>query len=373
MPEVSRREIVAERVAALERNFARYVAAYDDSVPFSTDQYEAHAATILLRRSLGSAASAVEDDAFIMQLRKTLIAWRLGVRGSRLAAEEQFAEALRGRSAELARLDGLAIDDQNLDVEAVAHNLWDLIASLGIVDNKAKLVAGSKALHHVLPDLVVPMDRQWTGLFFGLHPPEWQDPDNQRRIFRRGFESFAAIARGVDPGRFVGGGWRTSRTKVLDNALIGFCKLELLSETQRVALPGTREFRFEVAGFPPAKNEALSMVGAGHSHAPRVVSLLTAVRDALEVERFNGFGSVPIWLDVVIYSPPGQDPWDATNYLGGIADVLEDKARRGALEHLADLAAVSLYANDRQIKQVSYRQEDASEARYVVRIRELEP
>jgi hypothetical protein len=32
MPEVSRREFLAERVAALERNFARYVAAYDDSV-----------------------------------------------------------------------------------------------------------------------------------------------------------------------------------------------------------------------------------------------------------------------------------------------------------------------------------------------------
>lgn len=35
---------------------------------------------------------------------------------------------------------------------------------------------------------------------------------------------------------------------------------------------------FDVPGFPPAKNEALSMLGAGHSHAPRVRLLLERAR-----------------------------------------------------------------------------------------------
>jgi hypothetical protein len=36
------------------------------------------------------------------------------------------------------------------------------------------------------------------------------------------------VARLVHPGQYVtGAGWRTSRTKILDNALIGFRKAEL--------------------------------------------------------------------------------------------------------------------------------------------------
>lgn len=62
-------------------------------------------------------------------------------------------------------------------------------------------------------------------------------------------------------------------------------------------------------------------------------------------------------MDVVLTPPADREAWDATNYLGGIADVLEHKALRGAeVEHLGHLANVWLYRNDRQIKQVSYRE-----------------
>ncbi len=37
-----------------------------------------------------------------------------------------------------------------------------------------------------------------------------------------------------------------------------------------------REVSFTVAGLPPAKNEALSMLGVGHGHAERVRALLVA-------------------------------------------------------------------------------------------------
>lgn len=76
----------------------------------------------------------------------------------------------------------------------------------------------------------------------------------------------------------------------------------------------------------------------------------------------------PIGLDVQVYAAAGSDPWDATNYLGGIADVLEVKSRRGLLPHLGALASVALYANDRQIKEVHYREEAADQAGYTVHI-----
>ncbi len=87
-------------------------------------------------------------------------------------------------------------------------------------------MAGTKALHHLLPELVVPMDRVYTRTFFRWYMPQFQS--DQRRVFEDAFGHFAAIARATDPERLVGPGWRTSRTKILDNAVVGFCLAEAL-------------------------------------------------------------------------------------------------------------------------------------------------
>lgn len=133
-----------------------------------------------------------------------------------------------------------------------------------------------------------------------------------------------------------------------------------------------REISLEVAGLPPAKGEAFSMLGAGHSHRVRVVELLRAAKAAMERTGVRGFGSVSLGLEVVLYAPAGHLQSDATNYLGGIADVLESKSHRGAIDHLGELAAVAVYDNDRQIRQIAYRQQFSSVARYTVRLWELE-
>jgi hypothetical protein len=306
-----------------------------------------------------------------MSLRSTLQAWGLGLCTSRLAAEREFDQAIRSARAQIEALDGLLIEDPALPVD-VGERVWRVIESWGVVDNRAKLVAGTKTLHHLLPDLVVPMDRVWTGMFFQLHSHEWQDPPSQRRTFLQTHRGFCELASRVQPQQYVDGrGWRTSRTKILDNALIGFCKVELSDELDEQTIDMGRELSFRVPGLPPAKNEALSMLGAGHSHAPRVLELLRATKNALERSGFARVEAGPVALEVVVHAPPGHDPWDATNYLGGIADVLEEKSWRGTLEHLGEVRHVWVYRNDRQIKEVSYRQLEASDAYYTVRIREL--
>ncbi len=82
------------------------------------------------------------------------------------------------------------------------------------------------------------------------------------------------------------------------------------------------------------------------------------------------FGSRPIGLDLTVISP-AEPPADATNFLGGVGDLLEAKGRRKLLDHLGELEAVGLYENDRHIHEVHYRRQQASELRYVVRLWEL--
>lgn len=132
------------------------------------------------------------------------------------------------------------------------------------------------------------------------------------------------------------------------------------------------EIKFDVEGLPPAKGEALSMLGRRHSHAPRVVKLLEIAREAAAKAEVGHFGSSPVGLELLVRCRRDIDRSDATNYLGGVGDVLENKAHRGQIDHLGELAQVALYENDRQIEEVRYRWEDAARPSYTVRLWKLE-
>lgn len=130
------------------------------------------------------------------------------------------------------------------------------------------------------------------------------------------------------------------------------------------------EVTFSVDGWPPVKNEAKSLLAVGHTHAERVRRLLAAARQAVGDRQDVLFDARPVGLELTLSSPE-EPPADATNFLGGVGDVLEAKGRRGSLEHLQELAHIGLYENDRHIHDVRYQWHQGSQVRYVVRLWEL--
>jgi hypothetical protein len=135
---------------------------------------------------------------------------------------------------------------------------------------------------------------------------------------------------------------------------------------------GGREVVVSVAGVPPAKSEAQSMLGARHPHAERVIALLEAARDTLAGGAVP-LGSAALSLELDMRCPPVERRSDATNYLGGVADVLQDKAPRGLLDHLGRLARVHLFDDDRQFVEVTYRWRPGDPATYTVALRVVDP
>jgi hypothetical protein len=167
----------------------------------------------------------------------------------KLRSVEEFAFALRAKGPEIVALEGTAIDDPKMNVYETGKQVWHLIDTLGIVDNKTRIVPGTKALHHLLPELVVPMDRAYTQRFFCWQNPTFQY--EQQRCFDHAFAAFADVARKANPAQYVGhSGWHTSRTKVIDNALIG-----LIFDQEK---PGIKED--EVA--PSLKSPPESVIGS---------------------------------------------------------------------------------------------------------------
>lgn len=213
---------IAERIEDLCRNFAGYVAHFDSEERFAGPSLYFHQRAIQRRRELNSPLAAIEDERFREYLYATLAAWglvRMG--GVKMHDFVRFTQTLARCAPKIEALDGLQLDGLSASkVASVAEQICSIIGELDITEATAKIVPSTKALHHLLPELVPPIDREHIGRFFGWQPVRMQD---HRQPFMDMFPRFCHIARTVNPSRYVGTGeWRTSRTKVLDNAILGF-------------------------------------------------------------------------------------------------------------------------------------------------------
>jgi Holliday junction resolvase RusA-like endonuclease len=140
-----------------------------------------------------------------------------------------------------------------------------------------------------------------------------------------------------------------------------------------------RKLEFSVPGQPPIKNEATSVVeNPRHGYASQARDLLAAAEKEIRRVAWQPAAG-RIGLEMIIFKPddPAPDPKrrrpDATNYLGSIGDLLEDKLPResirpGCLDHLGPLKHVTVFMNDEQIKEIHYRVELSAPASYTIRI-----
>ena len=127
------------------------------------------------------------------------------------------------------------------------------------------------------------------------------------------------------------------------------------------------EIRLIVAGLPPAKDGGYSIFNPSHGHHDRVIDLLRKAKESLGNAQWNPIERRYIGLELVVQTPDGFRE-DGLNLLGGVADVLQ-KNRRGAdLSHVEDLVQVSLYHDDKQIREARYSVEDGDVTEYSVRV-----
>lgn len=208
-------------INCLIKNFSKYNKYFNDNCPFNRpEQLTYHKNTISIRKRCDSVRMAIENDQFLCSLYDTLKAWGLGSRGSRLVEKEKFKTCIRIMASEIELLEGYRIGQvSNHIIGTISEKIWKLIQRLSIVDNKSKIVAGTKAMHHILPDLIVPIDRTYTQSFFLWHNSKFQY--NQEDVFIKSFYHFNIIGSQIALENYIDNGWNTSITKVIDNTIVG--------------------------------------------------------------------------------------------------------------------------------------------------------
>ncbi|HEY5651562.1 MAG TPA: helix-turn-helix domain-containing protein [Acidimicrobiia bacterium] len=225
---------IAERTDRLIESMRQSLEVFASERPFTGPSLYFHYRTIELVRRLGSMNNILAGSTVLEYLYATLTSWgmhRMGPGGAKLTEFDRFADGIRSHETALTGLQRLRISDlTDHDIPQVADQIWELIRSLDASTSGSFLVAGSKTLHHLLPDLVPPIDRQYTGrFFFGTSGKQWAM--GEETAFR---EMFPQMVRATQEGtdaiqeylRQPDGYMATSVTKVLDNAIVGYMKTE---------------------------------------------------------------------------------------------------------------------------------------------------
>lgn len=123
---------------------------------------------------------------------------------------------------------------------------------LNLSVSNASVVVNSKALFHILPDLIPPIDRHYTIRFFTQPPESWRDSDGKFRTLalpsnpERQFSLFQKIcvdmwrlASQVDPTIFERECFAHGATvpKALDNAIVNYVKIVAVPRPERTRKP----------------------------------------------------------------------------------------------------------------------------------------
>jgi len=149
---------------------------------------------------------------------------RLGKHPVKVGEFADIVAALRETAPMLERLWPLRIT--MLTPEAareVAATAWDVIAHIKVSTSQTQIVAGSKMLHHVLPDLIPPIDGRYTRSFFtgnAVMPPR------QAAAFALWYPQLAEIGARCQrpittPSKTVAS-WLQGKQRSSDNAIVSY-------------------------------------------------------------------------------------------------------------------------------------------------------
>jgi hypothetical protein len=165
-----RQDRARSNVDALIGDFGRFVRRFESTRSFGGPSLYFHDRALDQRQRHASAQELMADHAFFEYVYAVLPSWgmhRMGRQAAKVGEFDDMVESFRGATAAIEELWSLDIRHVPAnDVEDVAEAVWAVLSSLRVSTSATRIVAGSKALHHVLPNLVPPIDRQYTFQFF---------------------------------------------------------------------------------------------------------------------------------------------------------------------------------------------------------------
>jgi hypothetical protein len=221
---------VERHLATLDAAFDRCLAEFDSRRIFSGPSVYFYEELVKLVRSASSPRDLASNDRLIEIAYATLTSWGMHRMGERVATKlteyPVFRDAVRALVEPAAALSTRRITElSEEEASLVTEQLAVLVERPGISASGSPLVANAKMLHFLLPDLVPPIDRTYTGRFFYGPHKGMLLPDGAHAVFEFVFPRLCWLARRhADVIRSAAGRAYLCQgeAKVLDNAIVGY-------------------------------------------------------------------------------------------------------------------------------------------------------
>jgi hypothetical protein len=150
-------------------------------------------------------------------------------RRARLVTGPQFKSSVLKHIPILSRLSSYRLESINSkSLTSIFSDLWALFQGLQVMASSSKLVGVSKAMHFLLPDLVMPVDREnILRFYYGQTGPNVPTSlHKQFQILQQVFESYRDLALHLplNLSNWDGNWWNKSVPRRIDNTIAGFWK-----------------------------------------------------------------------------------------------------------------------------------------------------
>jgi len=217
---------LAPKVTQVLKNADRYHQQYYAVKTFGGPSLHFH------RRALGLEGS-VSSTARIELIYGVLASWgmhRMGKGGSKMLPFDEFWTSLQAATAKVTRA-------RSIDPAVMSKDDWSVLESIfktiRVMASKTSVVGNSKVMAHLVPNAVVPVDREYTLKFLFRNGNITNDLDKEWLLFRKIHEEFFYPIANDRTFRSMaarwmtdqdGWPWDTSILKVVDNLVIGAMK-----------------------------------------------------------------------------------------------------------------------------------------------------
>lgn len=199
------------------------------------------------RECIHAGHQAFLSDRHIEMLYATLTAWGMHRMGdtektkTKLTEWSVFRDSLLAGAEALKSFRGVTLVDlSEPEYSEAVSSLHSSYRALKLSVSEATIVANSKALFHLLPDLIPPIDRQYTVRFFSQAPEQWRDTkgkfktvtlptdlDGQFRLFHTICVKVKRLADRIDRGLLESERDQhdVSAPKAIDNAIVNYVRI----------------------------------------------------------------------------------------------------------------------------------------------------
>ena len=233
-----RRKVEIESLMELVAAFRSCIELFDAKPPFQGPSVYFHERTCEMHTILnGNMTKVCRNTAFIEKLYGTLACWgmhRMGNTFNHMVCFDEFKNQIMLLEKNLNHLQNSRIanitsgysDCDRQNVDQIGEKIWSSVCSIKIAENNTHLVGGTKVLHHLLPNLVPPIDRTYSLKFF-YGNDYLSKEESEHRTFLQLFRCYYSIAHECEDVinsiyTEKGHAMNTSFTKIIDNAVVGY-------------------------------------------------------------------------------------------------------------------------------------------------------